>query len=228
MRAEEQKFLEGLPEGKEKEQWKKAYAAVYPLRDQLPVAPSPRIDPATCIEAFLLRLPPSADQDMWREGLELLAHQRPNLFRNTDVDPLIWVPVGGDWSGYRTMPDPRPQPIGTYPNPPYISWVEFHELYSRPLATDPILERIGPMMTRMTFGPMTDPAQPSSLPTQGGEMVCWNLSAVWLAHLTIGDRYTLWSGLWGNGYKQGRWQPGIYYPPMPGGGSMCWMSRLAV
>jgi hypothetical protein len=73
----------------------------------------------------LLRLPPSADQAMWHEGLERLAHQRPSLFRNTDVDPLIWVPVGGDWSGYRTMPDPRPQPIGTYPNPPYISWVDF-------------------------------------------------------------------------------------------------------
>jgi hypothetical protein len=205
MKPAEQAYIETMPPGASRESWRRAFEAVNPFRGNPPGEPQPRIDPATCIEAFLLRLPPSADQDMWREALELFAHQRPGLFRNTDVDPLIWRPP----AGYDTypMPNPTPPPIGTTTPLPPIPWAEYYEAKALPLTEDSILESIDPIHLRMKSG--------------NGETIATHLAAIWLGHLAGGDRLAP-----GPGGTPG-WRPGLYYPPGPWGGTICWMSRLA-
>jgi hypothetical protein len=175
-------------------------------------------EPKFWIERFLERVP--SDKDRWREALELMVRQQPQVFKAPPgIDPLVWQqPPGYDMSM-------RADPRNPYQPPDYratyISLSEYYEIHAYTLTADPVLERVDPLMIRMQFDDIQPPPYGPGVSWRGGESVGWRLVAIWCGHLRAGDRLTP------GGYGVGSWQPGFYYPPMPTQGMPCWMSRYA-
>jgi hypothetical protein len=186
MRPEEQKFLDGLPEGALKEQWRKAYAAV-------------RFNPPT-------DAPPV-------------------------VDPKVWTPPpGADTPNTHVDPRKHPSENQDYPfaHPPYfaprvLSYNQYWELFSQPLAADPVTESINPYRIRLELGDFTPPWQSHpSQPHGGGFCYAWRTAAQWIEHLRTGDRLT--AGVW---VYEKQWTPGLYDVGRGDVQMVYWMSRTS-